>query len=744
LVEQVKDPYQISLNAYKYPIRGQLTETPGARFPPKTVIGDYDYANEQLLSNWILADQRGGMLVEEMDESAHLDRCWWTTVDLRYPRSWTLPPLATKMEIPDWASPTGHTDPDAKWSNPERAYDADDSTAAASIGNIPAVSWGSYLQLSFTSLSLMSVAFLVDDTTDSNITEIDIDYYDGSWHDIYEGTFTEEVRTTKVLPAIVASVTEVRVRFYNAHAADAKSAYLADVHVSKPDSKGIAACKEFNSETYFGIGSCVSKIDSGGTYLQFLQELDATITDMDIAFGALQIAIGDADEYYSMSTAEAFTASTDVNNKDQWTHMIYWDGKLFGCDSAGAMDYCTASGGATTEADTNGALPVDDNDLQGLDTYRDADGTDIIYARTKKGIFAYDFATTKWWRTELSLPNHPNGGKGGCVWRDAYYISSGSHIDSYQTGQSRATIASVGLDEDDGLPTEYSGEIVDLIAGDKEIYALVDASLATGTSTSGVYTRTGRGWQCIWTGSSEGAMNHGIVTTSPSYRFYWDENKELYYIPLYRGNQKPKKIATYTYGAAGVWISGWFNAGTDAFAKLVTLLTSFTKSITNTETIALKYRTDRTYTNIATDWTTLDTLNTTGEAGQNEETFGTLGIGVAPYAIQLRLDFARGSTTTLSPELQGLVLSYMRLLGTTWAWTAQVVISKDGYDGQKAKAMWENIRTAIETETLVEFTFRNESDGTETHYCKVTSPSFGRLQTGEDYSGVYNIAIVEP
>ncbi|KKK47683.1 hypothetical protein LCGC14_3152700, partial [marine sediment metagenome] len=329
---------------------------------------------------------------------------------------------------------------------------------------------------------------------------------------------------------------------------------LADVSGAAIDS--VKARKEFNSETYWGIGQYVFKVTSGGGNLDYVADVGATITDFETSVGTnLYITIGDGANYYFMTTSEVFTQKNKAG-----TFLLHYDGKLVIADSAGNVEYSAdpnAGSPTWTDGDDNGSLAdvLDDNDLQSLFLYRDAAGEDIPYAGTKKGVWAYDLTNTKWLQTELKLPNHPNGGKGAVVWREGAYVASGLHIDRYRTGQAQATINSVGLDEDDGLPIEYDGEIVDLIGGYSEFFALVDSTQTSGTSTSSIYAKTELGWHCIWIGdSTEKAMNRGIVTTSPAYRFWWDHDDKLYWIQLHRSIQHPRKISGYTFGTSGVHI----------------------------------------------------------------------------------------------------------------------------------------------------------------------------------------------
>ncbi|KKL06460.1 hypothetical protein LCGC14_2595820, partial [marine sediment metagenome] len=312
-------------------------------------------------------------------------------------------------------------------------------------------------------------------------------------------------------------------------------------------------------------------------------------------------------------------------------------------------------------------------------------------------------------------------------------------VKMYQTGQSRATISRAGLNQRDGLPNEYIGEIMYLIEGYDEFYALVDSSQSIGTTTSGVYASNGRYWRNLWIDvSTEGAMTSGILTTSPSVLLLFDCGSTTYKIPIQRTFQNPKKDSTYTYAASAVHISPWFDADTAVYDKLAKAINTYAKDITANETVAIKYRTNKTNTDIATGWTTLDTLNTSGENGQNEEKLGT-NAGEVIETIQLRLDLARGGTTTLAPDVQAVVLAYQKLIDQIWSWSFRLII--DDLHNTKAKQKAENLITAIESQTIIPFIFR-QADSTETKYVKLFSPQ-GTSETGNFYMGDYVLIAVE-
>ncbi|KKL45903.1 hypothetical protein LCGC14_2350970 [marine sediment metagenome] len=375
---QITNRCQVGLNGLKYTIAGQVHSQRISRSPSKIITGSAEYANEQFLSNWITKDQRGGLLVDEMDESVDADRYWWSTCDTRFPGHLIPNQLATEIPIPNWASPTGTDDPDTAWTDDANAINGNIGNYA--FEDTEANTYSKYLEFTFSAASVISVAAYLSSETD-DMTQVSMDYsLNGTdWTNFFEGAGINDAYNTHDLNsgAPVASVIEIRIKLYNDDDAVFREMRINNVEIGVDNSSGtVTKWKEFNSETYMATGAFLNKIDSTALYYELVREFsEASITDLEVAFGELIITLGDADEYYHMTTAESFSISSDANNTDQWTKCIYWSGKLYGCKSDGTMTSCTTAGGSTTAADASGGLDelVDDNDLQRLFTHFKSD-----------------------------------------------------------------------------------------------------------------------------------------------------------------------------------------------------------------------------------------------------------------------------------------------------------------------------------------------------------------------------------
>ena len=87
-----------------------------------------------------------------------------------------------------WVSPTGHNDPDEFWGNTagyeeEKAYD-DDTGTRCTGDTMAGAGWTPFLELTISALNCNKVR--IWNTFSAGTIDIDA-YYNGGWHDVYEG-----------------------------------------------------------------------------------------------------------------------------------------------------------------------------------------------------------------------------------------------------------------------------------------------------------------------------------------------------------------------------------------------------------------------------------------------------------------------------------------------------------------------------------------------------------------------------
>lgn len=116
----------------------------------------------------------------------------------------------------EWVAPNGYNDPNSGWNDETNAYDDDVSSCASTdkYYNILVWKWTEYLELNCPQTSCDKIRFYAW-YNDSYCNKIDVDvYYNGGWHDVYEGPYNNYQWEEKSLSGGSYQVTKARVKFY--------------------------------------------------------------------------------------------------------------------------------------------------------------------------------------------------------------------------------------------------------------------------------------------------------------------------------------------------------------------------------------------------------------------------------------------------------------------------------------------------------------------------------------------------
>ena len=527
--------------------------------------------------------------------------------------------------------------------------------------------------------------------------------------------------------------------------------------VSNSDATGesLDVLQEFNGALY-GIWSNqkVYKYESGSdSFGSALDTLPAVATDaLEVRMGGtLYLVIATGGGYTYTSNGTDFTDDTrDVK------FLAFWDEKLWGIDNTGQLWYATSIG---TEA-LDAKLPLPDGYITDLFVARNASGDPILYAMTKEGLYAHDFANARWVETQLALPFHNENGKGSTRWRDSVYIPAGLGIYKYINGSNSAVVSVVGPDKDHGLPSDYRGNIAKLMGTHNDLIALVDGTLAPNTvdmfasnestvidASTGYSTILGwneMGWEVKWaaSGTNQGKKITagfvsdvgGTLTATNPYRMYWGFDGDLYYQQLQSDVINPTQVANYNYedNADGVHYTSWFSADQVEVDKLALKAKVETANCNSNQTVKIEYAID-----YVESYTTMGTITSDG---LTTYTFGS-NVGTTFRAIQFKITLAT-NTKIVSPDLISLTLEFRKKLNPKLGWTVNVDLSK-AYKGNSAKAMRANILSAIESNTLIEFTYRDDSTTNRNYYVDIINAQ-GLEYTAYDERGTTQLTLSEP
>ena len=455
-----------------------------------------------------------------------------------------------------------------------------------------------------------------------------------------------------------------------------------------------------------------------------------------------------------------FDGSTWTEDTTDSQYVAAWDDRLWGISYTGQLWYSIVAGTEVNDA----KLPLPPGSVTGLFVARDAGGEPILYASTKKGLFAHDSANSKFIQTELTIPNHPHAGKGTIRWRDSIYMPAGLGVYKYINQAGGAVLAVTGPDRDDGVPTNQRGTIKFMTGSHNELFAGLDASTAPNITSgdsipyqwqshhgsmvidddTGYSTILGyddMGWETKWTASSAGRSLQALTVSDAydEYRMWWGFNGEIKFMKIPSDIINPSFVSDFEFAASGVHETPWFNAGQAEVDKLALKLRVEVQDASSTETVAVEYATD-----YAESYTSLGTITSDGITSY---TFGS-SAGTAFRAIKFKLSLARTTNTgtvnytKLTPDVVSTTLEWRKKLPSKWGHQVQVDINKE-YKGKSPKDLRAALLSAIESTTLVEFTFRDDSGGTRNYYVDVASAT-GMEYTGTDERGISTINLVEP
>lgn len=738
----VRDFNEVELNGQKYPVKQSVQPVLVSNFPEKIVQGDYTADSNPLASSWVMSDVANG-LGQLMYQDKTPGMYWFGNVLTDYPSNITLPrkvntstltaatAAAKEVEI------VAVSDAGSTWTDEANTWDGNTGTYASQSG----VAYGSYTgYLTWTLACPVYISRVRIMTFRTNgVGIIYAEYYNGTtWVSCGDGqtTYTApsspEWNTWNFTSGLA---TKIRCRVYSGNQIATLTQRIYEVEAyagTKAISGSPSNMVTFNGHLYCSCGDTLLKMAEDrattvGLY-SFAHSITSMIPSLD---NKLYIFLGDDDGYVWMNTDEEVTEV--ASESGTWSFQI--DQTLFKVDEDGQAEYSTNPGDSSPTWDT-GALVNDIADqIESFDIGFNSSGQACVYCGTNSKLLELDKDAAAWLSTPVTLPNHPNGGKGLTTFRDAMYVSAGLDVLKIVPG-APYVIENVGLGEFGGLPSEYNGEIVKLKAGSlNELFALVDASQTSGTGKSGLYYWDDLGWRAAWLDTNnDAAMGDVIVSSAEScYAVYFGAGSALLYIDIPRGIRNINQLSSTVYEASGFLVTSIFDGSWRVGNKRANRIRIGTRGVSVNETITVKYRINRAYTDLDTGWTTLGTIK---DGDETIYEFGG-GAGVVFSEIQFRFDLVRGSTTTNTPVITYATLEYNKIIPKVWGYQFVLDCSRN-YNNTASIVLHDKLIEAAETEALVPFVYR----GTETHYVEVVSVQ-GSTLTGDLPAGHYFVIVRE-
>lgn len=464
-----------------------------------------------------------------------------------------------------------------------------------------------------------------------------------------------------------------------------------------------------------------------------------------------------------------FSAPTTVVDKTTDAKFLaYWDDRLWGIDESGQLWYLLTIGGTPVN---DAQLPVPNDYVTDLFVGRDSSGEQILYASTQVGLYAHDAFNQRFVETQFHLPFHQYNGSGSVRWRDSIYSPSGLGIYKYINGNIHAVITVMGPDRDDGVPSDRRGTVKKLAGTHTELLAAVDAttapeSVATtdigyqwsggagghgspviepDTGYSSILAWNDTGWEAKWQAETAGkAIEHLMVTNAGQgdYRLWWGFNQGVYHQMVPFDIINPAQLANYEYSLSSTHETPWFDAQQTEVDKTALRFKIETSGCSSTETVTVNY-----YLDYATTEYTMGTITSNGVTTYTFNDSEGDPVGKTFRSIKFKFTLARQTGTTAAiikktPDVISYTLEYRKKLQAKWGHTVEVDLNRE-YKGNTPKQLRASLVSAIESDTLVEFTFRDDDSSARNYYVDVASAT-NLESTGYDERGTSRISMVEP
>ncbi len=481
---------------------------------------------------------------------------------------------------------------------------------------------------------------------------------------------------------------------------------------------------------------------------------------------------------------------TTVNGSSiyNFTSFAVWDSKLIGVTTGGRLYYTRdpdenddGTGVVTwTPYDVTYSLSRSYR-IRKMISYYDRGDRPALFILTDRDMWQFDPDGPELFRIDFGWPSHRYHAQAACVWNGQLLVALGMAVFRYTGG----TWMPIGLDRDNGLPAEYKGHIVELVAGQNSVYALVQSDVddAVYGSKSSIHEWSGSGWQCIWnddtdvpsddayratlattaltvtglivtqsgTGSGQQSIQTLVFSTAGS-------DDHIYTMPLSAEWANPRSgvLVGQLFGDGDYYYleTGEFDADMEQYTKIgnaiqFTIEEPNTDGVTDDErdTFRVLHRVDR------GDW--VEICSVTANAGRYAYPLGDLidtttaqYEGIPFERIQFRFEIIRAATTNIDKPmiLTNFVFSFLKTVSSNDAFTVAIDCSNgamgpSGYLTPTEFAAF--IDGLTNTKRFVNFKVNNLDDVDTEGYRVFVSQNKGTRYAGDAEGNIRQLSIVQ-
>lgn len=331
----------------------------------------------------------------------------------------------------------------------------------------------------------------------------------------------------------------------------------------------VQAMAEFNSVLYFAFGKVLYKLNGTGNGFTLISSFPATtrITSMETFSSNLFLALGTADEYWYMSTAEAFTESTAVVKTFQYFKTVHSSSITFWGNDGGNTIRSTTNpingGTAWSGQTTVGSSFYSITDLSTLSGALYIRKDDMPYYLNSAGAVQNDLAPELQTLTTTSQTNKIG------VWLNKLYFPAGAQalleyndgVNSWRNPSDFCTNLS-----------DFNGNVQAVAGDDRYLFAIVDNSTKIEVLAGRLETIDGStGW--VWHPINETTLTgcgHAFVSSIYQKRLWISSTlvtDSIYYIPLPTGYGNITSDANRSFQTTSYFITPWLHANFKSTVK---------------------------------------------------------------------------------------------------------------------------------------------------------------------------------
>ena len=454
---------------------------------------------------------------------------------------------------------------------------------------------------------------------------------------------------------------------------------------------------------------------------------------------------------HTTGTVDSTNGTTWNARADDALYLASWDDRLWAIDTTGQLRFALTIGTWTNDAQ----LPLPNGYVTDLFVDRDAAGEPILYAATKVGLYAHDAAHIRFVPTELEVPFHDDAGRGVVRWRGSVYYPAGLGVYEYRSGPA-ASVRVIGPDRDDGLPDDRKGTIVRLEHSHNDLLSLVDSTSAAANDfdvfvadtladaqvidpdvgVSSILGWNGQGWQVLWeSAANTEAITYSLVSNAYStYRLWWAHNRRVNYMDLPVDIVNPSETNDFDYAASATHDYPWLVVGQETNGLALRLRVQVIGA-SSVLTVTPSYA-----TNFSDTFTALTAITADGITSYDFPN-ATTPTGTAFRSLRIRLALARGTNTLFSPDVIATTLEWRKKLPAQYAWILRMDVDTS-YGSLSPAQQRAALVTAVASNALIEFTFRDDDGNTRNYYVDVVEHS-GLEYSGHDEKGEVILVVTE-